>query len=306
VKLSLVQSADFKQIYAPQAWNVRPPGEYEGEGSIKLLAQSIEQTGLLFPLIVRPMDQVPAEYQIEGYEWSLVCGFRRYEALLLLGPKHVEAKILEGTEEDALFLNVMENTQRQDLSTFALAHRLNMLQEKTHKSARELAVSLAMHKSDKKKAFSVGYINNLLAIAKRLVPSIQEHWRKGHLAATTDNLRALAGLDADAQIARWEELAATSSPDNVTDDTGDGTPAATGKRKGGRKSNGDGVSKPRPSQVASAIVEAVKAAKSAKGTKRAELDATIAALRWVSGAGRSKSLRVADLILFTPAAKGEE
>ncbi len=70
------------------------------------LADSIEQVGLLEPLIVRRRD--------DGYE--VVVGERRYRASQQAGLKEVPAIIRDFSDEQVIELNLIENIQREDLS----------------------------------------------------------------------------------------------------------------------------------------------------------------------------------------------
>jgi ParB/RepB/Spo0J family partition protein len=81
------------------------------------LAQSIEQHGLQFPVVVQPAadakDGIPDEY-----EYRLVVGHRRFAAVSqLLGQKTIAVQIREGlTDKQARVLNLIENLERKDIT----------------------------------------------------------------------------------------------------------------------------------------------------------------------------------------------
>ncbi len=76
------------------------------------LSQSIEQDGIIQPLLVRRVAQ--DQYQI-------IAGERRYRASKLAGLKEVPAIIREANDEKVLELAIVENIQREDLNPIELA-----------------------------------------------------------------------------------------------------------------------------------------------------------------------------------------
>lgn len=70
------------------------------------LASSINQVGLLEPIIVRP----------SGNAYEVVVGERRYRASQQAGLQKVPAIIRDFTDEQVIELNLVENIQRDDLS----------------------------------------------------------------------------------------------------------------------------------------------------------------------------------------------
>ena len=77
---------------------------------IESLAQNIESTkGLLQPIVVRRVE--------EGYE--RIAGFRRVEAVKLLGWERIPAIVLEGvSDQEAMLIMLSENMQREDLNPY--------------------------------------------------------------------------------------------------------------------------------------------------------------------------------------------
>jgi ParB/RepB/Spo0J family partition protein len=70
------------------------------------LAGSVEQTGVLEPILVRPL--------ADGYE--VVVGERRYRAAQQAHLSKVPAIVHDYTDEEVVQLNLVENIQREDLS----------------------------------------------------------------------------------------------------------------------------------------------------------------------------------------------
>jgi len=76
------------------------------ENTIRDLAVSMHQHGLLYPIIVRPIE--------DGFE--IVAGNRRFEACRLLHWKYVPAKVRELSEKDAFEIQLTENIQRMTMN----------------------------------------------------------------------------------------------------------------------------------------------------------------------------------------------
>ena len=89
-----------------------PRKEFDQE-SIKELAQSIAEKGVLQPILVRPTGKAgkgPGNLQYE-----LVCGERRLRASILAQTKTIPATIRELSDEEALQAQIVENLQRKDI-----------------------------------------------------------------------------------------------------------------------------------------------------------------------------------------------
>lgn len=84
------------------------------------LADSIKQVGLLEPIIVRPYE---GAYQV-------VVGERRYRAAQQAGLDTVPAIIRDYTDDQVMELNLVENVQREDLSTVEKGNLCRQLLQK--------------------------------------------------------------------------------------------------------------------------------------------------------------------------------
>lgn len=85
----------------------KQPRRYFDETALEKLAVSIQEHGILEPLIVRP---------IANERYSLVAGERRYRAAKLAKLEIVPVVIRVLTDEQAWELALLENIQRQDLN----------------------------------------------------------------------------------------------------------------------------------------------------------------------------------------------
>ncbi|OGQ08688.1 MAG: hypothetical protein A3G32_09290 [Deltaproteobacteria bacterium RIFCSPLOWO2_12_FULL_40_28] len=96
--------------------NQNQPRKLFDKASIDELAASIEEKGILQPLIVREMG---------GGKYELVAGERRYRAAKLLHLKTVPVIVKDIDPQEILELALIENIQRQDLNPIeeALAYK---------------------------------------------------------------------------------------------------------------------------------------------------------------------------------------
>lgn len=94
--------------------------------SIRELAESIEQDGLLFPVDVQPIEEV--EDAPAGFQWRLLCGFRRMSAARMLGWDTIPARVrTDLTERQATLMNLTENLERKDLNIYEEAVAIDRL-----------------------------------------------------------------------------------------------------------------------------------------------------------------------------------
>src|SRR4051812_28996696 len=82
------------------------PRQQFSKGGLDELAASIQQYGILEPIIVRP----------ENGHFEVVAGERRYRAAQQAGLGEVPVIIREYSDEEVMEINLVENVQREDLS----------------------------------------------------------------------------------------------------------------------------------------------------------------------------------------------
>jgi hypothetical protein len=81
---------------------------------VAMLAESIRAIGLQSPITVRPAVRVRDGVDAEVYE--IVAGRHRYEAVLSLNIKEIDAFLMEGDADDAELWEIDENFARADLT----------------------------------------------------------------------------------------------------------------------------------------------------------------------------------------------
>ena len=149
------------------------------EKSLKELADSIKQQGLLQPILVRKIG--PEKYQI-------VAGERRWRACRLAKQEKVPVIIKELNNEEVLVIALIENIQRENLNPIDQALALKKLKEQLGVSQDEIG---------KKVGKSRAQIANLIRLLQ-LPESIQELIKDKKLSA--GHARALLSLETEEEI----------------------------------------------------------------------------------------------------------
>jgi ParB/RepB/Spo0J family partition protein len=109
-------------------------------GDISELKLSIQEKGILQPLLVRPQKS----------KYEVIVGSRRYEAAKALGLKKVPAIIRPLTDAEAISLSLVENIQRSDLELEEEAEgilKLMKLDPKRFASVKNVAKTLGRSES---------------------------------------------------------------------------------------------------------------------------------------------------------------
>jgi ParB family chromosome partitioning protein len=89
------------------------------ERELSDLAQSIENYGVIQPIVIRPV----------GENYQIVAGERRYRACALLGLRTIPAIVQKMEDERAAAVSLIENLQRRELNYFEEALAYQMLIE---------------------------------------------------------------------------------------------------------------------------------------------------------------------------------
>jgi ParB family transcriptional regulator, chromosome partitioning protein len=184
-------SADLPRIIELDLDKIQPnpnqPRKMFDEVSLRELADSIEATGLLQPILVKPLDGLTGIYEI-------VAGERRYRAHGLLGRATIAAVIASGNTDE---IAIVENVQREDLKPMELAESLDRLMH-THGYTQDVVAKVIG------KARTT--VTELLSLNK-LPESIKAECRVSDIA-TKSFLIQLVKLDDAAQIVAWERFKA--------------------------------------------------------------------------------------------------
>ena len=117
--------------------NPNQPRQFFNEEKLKELARSIEENGILQPLLVRP--------DKKGYE--IIAGERRYQACLLIGKEKVPVIIKNVDDQKMMELALIENLQRSDLNPIEEARGYKELIDKNGLTQEELSRAISKSRS---------------------------------------------------------------------------------------------------------------------------------------------------------------
>ncbi|MCD7809075.1 MAG: nucleoid occlusion protein [Erysipelotrichaceae bacterium] len=165
----------FIDINLIEANENQPRTHFEKE-KIQELAVSIEQNGLLQPIVVRPIDD---HYQI-------VVGERRFRACKLANLEEVPCIVREYDEKESATAAIVENIQREDLSPIEEALAYQQILDIQQITQEELAQKVGKKQST---------IANKLRLLQ-LPITVQEAVRRRDI--TERHARALLKLDSTA------------------------------------------------------------------------------------------------------------
>jgi ParB family chromosome partitioning protein len=162
------------------------PRSYFNEESIRELADSIRELGVIQPITVRKLD---------GNKFQLVSGERRLRASKLLGFSTVPAYIRIAKDQEMLEMALVENIQRKDLDPIEVALSYQRLIDEIKLTQAEMSRRVGKKRST---------ITNYLRLLK-LNPLIQTGMRDGFLSM--GHGRALINVENnDIQLQLYEKI----------------------------------------------------------------------------------------------------
>jgi ParB family chromosome partitioning protein len=144
------------------------------EESLRELASSIKELGVIQPITVRKLD---------FNKYQLVSGERRFRASKLVGLETIPAYIRIANDQESLEMALVENIQRQDLDPIEIALSYQRLIEEINVTQEELSDRVGKNRST---------IANYLRLLK-LDPIIQTGMRDGFISM--GHGRALINVD---------------------------------------------------------------------------------------------------------------
>ncbi len=155
------------------------------EKSLSELAESIEQHGVLQPLVVRPL---------ANGSYQLVAGERRWRAARIAGLTEVPVVIKELTDKEVIEIAMIENLQREDLNPLeeALGYRY-MMDE----------LNITQEQAAEKVGKSRPAVANALRLLK--LPNEIQDMVKNNLISP-GHARALLGFDSEDMIVQTAKM----------------------------------------------------------------------------------------------------
>ena len=166
--------------------NPNQPRKNFEEKSLKQLAQSIDEKGLISPITVKKV----------GNKYIIVAGERRYRAHKLLNKKRILAYVIDAdTTKDVMYMALIENIQREDLNPIEEAKGYKYLQENLQSSITEIAKTVGKSRPA---------VSNALRLLK-LPDQIQDSISRGEINA--GQARAiLQRKTSQGMIQLWQKL----------------------------------------------------------------------------------------------------
>ena len=166
--------------------NPNQPRKNFADKSLKQLAQSIDEKGLISPITVKKVDN----------KYIIVAGERRYRAHKLLNKKRILAYVIDAdTTKDVMYMALIENIQREDLNPIEEAKGYKYLQENLQSSITEIAKTVGKSRPA---------VSNALRLLK-LPDQIQDSILKGEVNA--GQARAiLQRKTTQGMLQLWEKL----------------------------------------------------------------------------------------------------
>ena len=146
--------------------NPAQPRRTFSETELEELANSIQQRGVLQPILLRPDPDAPNQYQI-------VAGERRWRAAQRAGLRTIPAVVRDMDELQLLEVGIIENVQREDLNPIEEAEAYGALIKRFGRTQENLAESVGKSRA---------HIANTMRLLN-LGESAREHLRQGRISA---------------------------------------------------------------------------------------------------------------------------
>jgi ParB family chromosome partitioning protein len=154
------------------------------------LVQSVKATGVIQPLIVRPVPGYPHQFEI-------VAGERRFRAAQLAGLASVPAIIREFNDQEAIAISLIENIQREELNPADEARALRRLTEEFALTHEQVAHAIGRSRA------TVTNLLRLLDLPAEVTTLMDSR------TISMGHARALLSVEDDAERVRLAQLIAT-------------------------------------------------------------------------------------------------
>lgn len=166
--------------------NPYQPRTYFNEESLRELASSIRELGIIQPITVRKLTE---------NSYQLVSGERRFRASKLIGNTTIPAYIRIANDQEMLEMALVENIQRKDLDPIEISLSYQRLIDEIQLTQEELSVRVGKKRST---------VTNYLRLLK-LDPIIQTGIRDGFLSM--GHGRALINVESsEEQLTIYEKI----------------------------------------------------------------------------------------------------
>jgi ParB family chromosome partitioning protein len=165
--------------------NPRQPRTNFAKESLKELANSIKEQGIIEPILAR----------MRNGKYELVAGERRWRAAKMAGLSVIPAIVKDFTDEQSLELSLIENLQREDLNPMDEAEGYDRLTKEFNLIQEEVAKKVGKDRS------TVTNMLRLLALPDKIKHSLRKE------EITVGHARALLATDTpERQIEIWKQI----------------------------------------------------------------------------------------------------
>ncbi|MGD7035137.1 ParB/RepB/Spo0J family partition protein [Methylotuvimicrobium buryatense] len=117
--------------------NPDQPRTHYPEESLNNLVKSIQENGLLHPIIVKK----------SGDRYQIIAGERRWRAHLILNKKQIEAIVRTVDDQSHAILALAENIAREDLSDYEIGKAIRSI-ENNFPNKKDLAAMIGLNRTD--------------------------------------------------------------------------------------------------------------------------------------------------------------
>ena len=162
--------------------NPDQPRRTFGQAELDELAASVREKGVIQPILVRPLEEAPGEYQI-------VAGERRWRAAQLAGLHTVPVLVRELNDLEVMEIALIENVQRADLNAVEEAQAYQAMAQRFSRTQETIAKMVGKSRS---------HVANTMRLL-RLPTPVLEHLEAGRL--TAGHARALLDIDEAVDLA---------------------------------------------------------------------------------------------------------
>ncbi|MGB3457038.1 MAG: ParB/RepB/Spo0J family partition protein [Litorimonas sp.] len=121
------------------ARNTAQPRRVFDSGQLDDLIASVQQKGVLQPILVRPLGEDSSD---EGVDYQIVAGERRWRAAIKAGLTSIPIIVRELSDRDVLEIGVIENVQRADLNPLEEAMAYEQLINEFGRTQAEIATTI--------------------------------------------------------------------------------------------------------------------------------------------------------------------
>jgi ParB family transcriptional regulator, chromosome partitioning protein len=183
------QGAGFIPIKAIRA-GLQPTRSDPKPELLEELVASIKATGVIQPIIVRPIPGFPHQFEV-------VAGERRLKAAQLAGFAEIPAIIREFNDQEALAISLIENIQREELSAADEARALKRLIEEFALTHEQVAQAIGRSRA------AVSNLLRLLDLPAEITTMVDMQ------TISMGHARALLSLEDDTERMRFAQMIAT-------------------------------------------------------------------------------------------------